>query len=367
MPSVSANSHTRISRLFQKENAGVGLYENIWPDTLALWVAQGYPAAGDGRPADPVDVFGFDLGRVGAAFDAAPWPGRYVLLEQTEAWEIVENSAGVVEKRWRTKSAPPGHLSFRLTDRDVWESEFKPEFLRTDDKRIPVKRLRADIDRHRATGRWVCFNTSFIWENLRQAMGDVCLYESLIDDPAFIRDYNQTMLDFYIRHFERTFDTVGITDGLWFSEDLAYNQGLFCSPLALRELYLPFYNTLIDFLHKRGMKVILHSCGNITAALPIIAEAGFDGLHPLQIHAGCDPLRIAREYGDRLVLIGGLDTHLLEEGDHAKIRQEQIRLIHGMRDAGAGYIFSSDHSISTNVRYDTYLRVLETYHQYAGR
>ena len=38
-----------------------------------------------------------------------------------------------------------------------------------------------------------------------------------------------------------------------------------------------------------------------------------------------------------------------------------------MRDAGARYIFSSDHSISTNVRFDTYRRIVDTYRTLAER
>jgi len=345
----------------------VGLYESIWPDTLEMWVADGYPVDAEGKPKNSFDVFEYDLGRLGGAFDPSPWPGQYICLEQTDEWEIIVNSAGVTQKVWRNKSAPAGPIAWQLTGPKEWEAAFKPQFLRTDASRVPSEELRQGVSAHREANRWLCFNMSFIWENFRQAVGDVCIYESLVLDPEWVKDYNRTTLDFYIRHFDLAFDNACVPDGVWLSEDLAYNQGLFCSPRVLETLVFPYYRAFNDYLHGKGLKVILHSCGNIEQALPMIVEAGFDALHPLQVHAGCDPLSIARRYGDRLALLGGLDTHLLERGNAAEIEDAQVRLMDGMRDAGARYIFSSDHSISTNVAYDTYRRVIDTYHKRRGR
>ncbi|HML46977.1 MAG TPA: uroporphyrinogen decarboxylase family protein [Clostridia bacterium] len=363
-----ATSRERIGDLLAaRRNDFVGLYENIWPDTLEKWLAQGYPRDPDGAPQDPVDVFGYDLGRLGAAFDTMPRRGYRRVLEHNSEWEIVEDGAGAVTKRFLNRSATPGHMSWSMTGPAEWEARFKPPLLETDDERVPARRLEASLAKRRAQGLWTCFNSSFIWENFRQAVGDVRMYESLLDDEEWVLDYNRTQLDFYIRHFDRAMQLAGAPDGAWFSEDLAYNQGLFCSPKVLERLFFPFYAELVAYFHRRGMKVVLHSCGNVERALPLIVEAGFDALHPMQIRAGCDPLGFARRYGGKLAFLGGLDGHLLEQGDADRIREAQIRLMDGMREAGARYIFCSDHSISSNVSLDTYRRVLDTYHQRSGR
>ena len=355
-------SRELIAALLDGADAGTGLYENIWPDTLAAWTQEGYPA-----DADPIEYFGIDLGRVGAAFDPSPRPGYRRVIEDTPEWEITEDGSGAVTRRFKNRSVTPGHISWDMDGPEAWEKRYRPLLMDTSDARIPADALRARLERQRKAGRWTCFNMSFVWENFRQAVGDVCMYESLITDPAWIRDYNDVTLELYRRHILRAIELCGKPDGAWFSEDLAYNQGLFCSPRTLRELYLPWYAQLVDFLHGLGMKVILHSCGNIGAALPIIAEAGFDALHPLQVHAGCDPLAIAREYRDRFTFIGGLDSHVIETNEPGTIERAQRALINGMRDAGARYIFSSDHSISTNVRFDTYRRIVDTYRTLAER
>ena len=351
-----------ISTLLSGQQARIGLYENIWPDTLQNWSQQGYPIE-----ADPAEYFGMDIGRIGAAFDPSPRPGYNRIIEETSSWQIVEDGFGAVSKRFKGRSATPGHIDWAMRDRSVWESRFKPALMELDEKRIPATHLSTKLKQYRADSKWICFNMSFIWEGFRQAVGDVCMYESLLDDPEWILDFNETMLRLYTTHIARTIELVGKPDGIWLSEDLAYNQGLFCAPSVLEKLYMPYYRRFNEFAHANGLKVILHSCGDITSALPLIIEAGFDALHPLQIHAGCDPFQIAAKYGRDIALIGGLDAHVIETNDLDLIRSTQTALIQGMRRANARYIFSSDHSLSTNVNYYTYRAILDTYHALAER
>lgn len=351
-----------VSTLLSGRQARIGLYENIWPDTLATWADQGHVI-----DADPAEYFGFDIGRIGAAFDPSPRPGYNRVLEDNSSWQIVEDGFGAITKHFKGRSATPGHMDWAMRDRSVWESRFKPALTRLDESRIPVALLRRKLDGCRASAKWVCFNMSFIWEGFRQAVGDVCMYESLLDDPKWIIDFNETLLWLYTTHIARAIELVGRPDGIWLSEDLAYNQGLFCAPAVLEKLYIPYYRRFNEFAHANGLKVILHSCGNITAALPLIIDAGFDALHPLQVHAGCDPLRLAADYGRDIAFIGGLDAHIIETNDLDAIRRAQTALMQGMRRADARYIFSSDHSLSTNVSCDTYRAILDTYHALAER
>ncbi|PWH15560.1 MAG: hypothetical protein DDG58_10935, partial [Ardenticatenia bacterium] len=112
------------------------------------------------------------------------------------------------------------------------------------------------------------------------------------------------------------------------------------------------------------LKVILHSCGNVTQALPLIVEAGFDGLHPMEIKAGCDPFHFAEQYREHLVFIGGLDVRLLETNDRETIVRSVSRLVEGMKARGARYVFATDHSVTPLVHYDSYRLALDVYRQH---
>jgi uroporphyrinogen decarboxylase len=150
------------------------------------------------------------------------------------------------------------------------------------------------------------------------------------------------------------------------SEDLAYNKGLLCSPRMLERAFLPYFSELIEFFHGFGLSVTIHSDGNIEEAIPILIDAGFDAINPMEVKAGCDPLRLAERYVPRLAFKGGLDARVLETGDRALIRREVTRLVCGMKDRGARYIFGSDHSVSTRVSLASYRYAVDVYRENAS-
>jgi uroporphyrinogen decarboxylase len=110
--------------------------------------------------------------------------------------------------------------------------------------------------------------------------------------------------------------------------------------------------------------VVLHSCGNIREAMPMIVECGFDGLNPMEVAAGNNILEYAEKYGDRLVFVGGFDKRVFETHDRRMIRQEITRFIQGMKSRGARFLFGSDHSISTNADYGDFQYGLEVYREH---
>ena len=118
------------------------------------------------------------------------------------------------------------------------------------------------------------------------------------------------------------------------------------------------------FLHSYGVKVVLHSCGYTMPALPLIVDAGFDGINPLEVAAGNDIFTAAEKYGDRLVFVGGFDKRILGAHDHDLIRSEVARVHAGNEVAGRPIPVRSDHSISTNTDYADYQCAMEVYREH---
>jgi uroporphyrinogen decarboxylase len=122
---------------------------------------------------------------------------------------------------------------------------------------------------------------------------------------------------------------------------------------------------MVDFFHARDLPVVLHSCGSVADAVPLIVEAGFDGLNPLERKAkGNDPFLFAEKYGDRLAFVGGLDARVFETNDKDLIRREISAYLNGMKARGARLIFASDHSLSPRVDYDTYCYAVDVFHEH---
>jgi uroporphyrinogen decarboxylase len=385
------NSRGVIDALIRGGNAErVGLMGSPWLDTVAAWVEQGYPTrmvqkdTGDERwrrqdgrwvdvevvgeyeePVPPWEHFGYDMVGVGPWFDVMPLLDYDELIEETDDWEVRRNGAGAALKWWKHKSGTPEHIGFTMTTRDVWERDYRPHLLALDTERVDTPEMRANWHKTTAATVWTHFGHMFIWEIARQSMGDITLYESLLLDPDWIHDFGRVYTDFFKMHFRYMFEQVGIPDGVWIYEDLGYKNGLFASPKMFRELIFPYYGELVDFFHSYDLPVVLHTCGSTAQALPLIVEAGFDALNPMERKAkDNDPFVFAEQYGDRLAFVGGLDARVFETNDRAIIRREVASYVEGMKERGARLVFASDHSISTNTRYDSYRYALDVYREH---
>ena len=368
----------------------VGLVDGPWADTIANWVRQGYPTrrvnkevgeqvwcredgmwdetdiAGEfEEPVPPWEHFGYDMAGVGPWFDLMPLCDYEEIVEETEAWQIKRNGAGASLKYWRHKSGTPEHIDFRMVTREIWERDYRHHLLELDPQRIKLNELRKNFSEARQAQKWTHFGHMFIWECMRQSMGDITMYSSLLLDPAWIHDYNRVYTDFFKMHFKYIFEQAGRPDGIWIYEDLGYKNGLFASPKVLSELIFPYYKELVDFFHSYDLPVVLHTCGSTAQAIPLIIEAGFDALNPMERKAkDNDPFVFAEKYGDKLAFVGGLDTRVFETNDKYTIRREVAHYIDGMKARGARLIFASDHSISTNTNYDSYCYALEVYREH---
>ena len=248
-----------------------------------------------------------------------------------------------------------------MTTRKIWENEYKPHLLEYDISRLDLEISRKTYSERREQNKFIYTSFLFIWEIMRQSMGDVCLYESMLLEPEWIHDIARTYTDFFKKHLDGLILHVGKPDGIWVLEDLAYNKGLFCSPKTFDDILFPYYREMVEYIHSKGIAAMFHSCGDITEALDYIVDIGFDLLNPMEVKAGCDLQAYARKFKDKLVFWGGLDVRILEEGDPATIKKEVTALLGNMKDIGARYIFATDHSVSTQVSLDSFRCAVDTF------
>ena len=345
----------------------IGLFDHFWAETLTNWSESGkYPstkrADGERSPGDAYSHFEHDMRVVWGVIDHLPHLGYSEILEESDDWIVERNGAGAALKQWKSRTGTPEHVDFIMTSREIWERDYRSHLLDYNEDRL----LREEAIEGLIIGKdqWTFYGDLFVWEIMRQSMGDFCMYESLLLDQPWIHDFNRVYTDFYKTHYGRILSDLPKPDGIWIYEDLGYRNGLFCSIDLIRELLMPYYVEIVEFFHSYDLPVILHSCGGIEEAIPMMIEAGFDGLNPMEVKAGNDLSRIAEKYGDELIFVGGLDVRIMETGDRDLIRRETIGLIDAMKERNARFVFGSDHSISTGVRYDDYEFMLEVYRQH---
>ena len=348
-----------------KQADHIPLHDGPWGDTLRKWVTQGMPADEKGNPVNCVEHFGFDIAGCGGWIDWQPKRGVNETVDETDEWRIARNGAGALLKWWKHKSGTPEHVDFHMSSREIWDKEYRPFLAEFDPGRVgDPEAVARNLENWRTKGRWASYGTQFIWENMRASMGDYIMLTALITDPDWIHDFNRVYTDLYKKGFQKLIEEAGKPDGVWIYEDLGYRERLFCSPQTLADLIFPYYAEMVDFFHSYDLPVVLHTCGFQEPALPLIVDAGFDGLNPMEVKAGNDIFQFAEEYGDRLAFVGGLDARILESGDRDTIQKGVTDFIDGMKQRGARFVYGSDHSLSTNIDYEDFLYSLDVYREH---
>jgi uroporphyrinogen decarboxylase len=363
------NARNIINGLLSNRPADrMGLYEFLWPDTAEKWLQDGYPKEmreneeGEVKelPVEAPEYFDYDMFQVGGWFDSYPLRGYKEVIEESDEWIITKNGGGGILKNWKHKSGTPEHIDFTMTSRKIWDEQYRPHLLELDRDRLNIDFTRKQLEKRREQGYWTHYGQLFIVEQMRRTMGDVCMFESLLLDKEWIHDFCRVYTDMYKTHFTVLFEEAGVPDGMWLFEDLGYKNSLFCSPATLEEMIFPYFTELVAFFHSYNLPVVLHSCGSVGEALPLIINAGFDALNPIERKAeGNNPVEFVEQYGDKLAFVGGFDERIFESGDRDLMKRELIKYLNDMKSVGARLIFASDHSISTNVEFKDYRYALE--------
>ena len=123
------------------------------------------------------------------------------------------------------------------------------------------------------------------------------------------------------------------------------------------------WSSTVNRWKKEGMPILLHSCGCMEELIPDLIEIGLECLQPLEVKAKMDLIELKRKYGDSLTFMGGIDVRAMADPDPQVIEKEISTKIPIAKEGG-GYIYHSDHSVSNNVSFQQYCRVIDLVHKY---
>ena len=321
----------------------------------------------------PKDIFDLDVTRMRE--QTTPW-GQLVLVP--EAMDLTPDAQGdVYVYAGGDKSYPPsavmpkGCYFINAIERQhpIDEEQLNPEdnveefgLLTEGD----LAYYRSETDKAYQTGRAVVASFG------GTALGDVAFVPGMgLKQPKGIRSvvewYMSTAMrqDYLHQVFEKEIDiAIANYEKLWVAlgdkievvltcgTDFGSQESQFCSIDTFRELWLPHYRRMNDWIHQHTTwKIFKHSCGAIIPILPGLIEAGFDIINPVQINAkDMDSRRLKEEFGSRLTFWGGgVDTQkILPFGTPDEIRRhvkEQCEILG--RDGGV--VFNAVHNIQANV------------------
>jgi len=339
----------RISRILKRQPVDrIGVFESFWSDTRDVWASRG-----NIRPDEDLALhFKHDMDHCWPFNYTADLDFKEIVLDETAETKLVKNGNGASLRWHKLHNATPEHCDFEVKDRSLWEGKYKA-LLKPESRRI-------DFAAYRNTKKKCADHDMFFaWSgiNVFEQMHPLCGHENMLIgmalDPEWVRDMVMTYARLNVDLMEILFAKEGLPDGIWFFEDMGFKNRPFMSPDMYRDIIQPGHKLTIDYAKSRKLPVIMHSCGFVEPLIPGMMEAGIDCLQVIEVKAGMDLLRIHKNYGDRLSLMGGIDVRKLYTNDRKQIDQELESKIPEVKK-GYGYVLHSDHSIPNTVDYEIY-------------
>lgn len=339
----------RMTRMYNHQQADrIPVTDSPWSATIERWQREGMP-----KDVSYVDFFGLDhIAHIGV--DNSPrYPER--IVEQTDDYVINTTKWGATLKNWKHIASTPEFMEFTIISPDTWR-EAKARMTPSDD-RIPWDALKTHYKTWRERGDWIeaglwfGFDVTHSW-----AVGTERVLIALLDNPEWCLDMFNHFLDVDIALLDRVWDAGYTFDCVNWPDDMGYKHNQFFSRRTYRKLLKPVHKRAVDWAHAKGVKVRLHSCGDVNPFIPELIDIGVDGLNPLEVKAGMDPIQIKQTYGDDLLLHGGINAVLWD--DKEQIEAEMRRVIPVVKEKG-GYIFSSDHSVPSSVSLENFRYIVD--------
>jgi len=321
-----------------KEADRIPIIDSPWNSTVERWHREGMP-----KGKSFVEYFDLDL-IADITLKHAPWD-EYEIIEETEKYGIYKNIWGTVFKQWKHAASTPEYLDFGVKNPDDWEKA-KEKFTSGLDY-IDWQFLKRNYPIWKEQGYWIQTHFWFGFDIVHSwIVGTERMLIALIEDPEWCRDMFSSMLDHYIRTMNSIWDAGFEFDALTFPDDMGYKNNQFFSLNTYRDVLKPYHQRAVEWAHDKGIKTHVHSCGDVNPFIPEFIEVGVDALNPLEVKAGMDPLQTKKQYGEHLVLHGGINAVYYDKPE--KINAEMERTIPILKENG-GYIFSSDHSVPSSV------------------
>lgn len=214
-----------------------------------------------------------------------------------------------------------------------------------DPKWMDVSGIRADAEKYAGEYAILGGDWSPFWHDAIEMLGMEQFYLKMYDEPELVDALMQHIVDYYAEVSRRIFDAAaGAIDIFFVGNDFGSQTG----PLLGEELFgrfiLPHLKRLIDLGHAYGLRVMLHCCGGFAPLIPMMIEAGLDGLHAVQpCCRGMELRKLKAEFGDKILFNGCIDSqHVLLEGTPEFVREKTREVLVTMMPGG-GFVAGASH------------------------
>lgn len=232
-------------------------------------------------------------------------------------------------------------------DPDWWDYGTLPE---------TIRQAREPRDYALIMGNGNIFETSWYMRGFEQ------MFMDLVINPELAHAIFRRVTDFYQEFFRRALTAAqGEIDIVFTADDIGGQQGLLMSLEMWKEFLQPYHRELNAVLHEFGVKVMYHSDGSITEAVPGLIDMGIDCQQACQFSAdNMDPVFLKENYGDRLCFEGGVSVQTtLPFGSVEDVTEEVCDRVRVLA-RGGGYILGPSHAIQAGTPPENIVAMFDT-------
>jgi len=194
------------------------------------------------------------------------------------------------------------------------------------------------------------------WEMFTPMKFVVWMYKN----PHYVKRAIEKLTEFNIQIIKRIAEAGA--DFIISGGDYCEEKGPMVPIRFFKEVVFPNLKKQVDAAHKKGLKFIKHTDGNIIPILDDLANI-VDGLHSLDPTAGVDIGEVKAKYGHKLVLIGNVAVDSLAKKSKAEVIEETKNCIR-KASPGGGHILSSSNSWAAGAKLENCLAMVKTGRKY---
>ncbi|MFZ4695473.1 MAG: uroporphyrinogen decarboxylase family protein [Verrucomicrobiia bacterium] len=281
-----------------------------------------------------------------------------VRLPERERTGVRPNGRQLRQFRWTV-----WHEHAHYADSDAYAAAKRKELdafdpAWTKEKARDMEDFLASVADHRRRLGEVFFFPSGRGVGLMGAYGEVGLEDFsyyLADCPEIIDEVLERQTVESVSWIEHLPEGHGI-EAVFAGDDIAFKSGPLLAPAWFKKHYFARLARVTAAYHRKGIKVLFHSDGNLYPILDGLVEAGIDGLNPIEVLAGMDVAEIHRRH-PHLFLAGGIDvSQLLPFGKPQEVKDAVHRAIEG---AGGRLMVGSSTELHEDVPLENFLALRE--------
>lgn len=283
------------------------------------------------------------------------------VLEDTATEQLAIDHWGRTTRLLKRTASIPLPEGYPVADEDDWQKA-KPWFAFREDRVDGDKSNEAR--KRREHGGMVLVNVPGGYDFVRQLMGDEEACIAFIEEPELVEDMLQTFGDLATAVLDAVGAQVPI-DQIHVHEDFAGRSGPLLGPKHLKAYVQPYYKRVVARAREHGAQLVsLDTDGNVIPIIDVLLDSGITQIYPMEPAAGMDIVALRERYGNRIIMKGGIDKHVLRKSKTEIEAELTYKLQPKMR--GGGIAFGLDHRIPNGTPLENYRFYVQTAREMLG-